>query len=444
MYCEGSHKSSDCDKFKPPFERLQYLRSHKLCLICASSQHTTTECKRRQCFKCQKRHHTSCCFQSATKAPTPPPAKRELNDTNRTKETSTKRKEPRAFKPVTKVNQISQESNLQEEKTVLEIRSGKYLEGVQTTLLPTGEVTVMDPVTEGLRKIPVLFDRGDEISFIDTALADKLRLPTIKETKLHLQTFGSRQVQETRSRKVSLQIWDAEGKPFSLLPFTHDILIKPFVTAPVCAEDVEFLRQQHLPVNLTTSRSTVKPSILLGCDQLWTLLKNDLLQVQLPSGLYLLPTRIGHSITGQVKTTSQMDNHEDEIDKWDGYWTLEGRVNVASTSIIDTNMEANENEKWEKYWSLESAGTQEFSSSKKEEKAKTDRQVWERFNQSIKKREDGYYVRLAWKNVNVSLPDSRAIALSRLVNMWNSLQKDENLLERYNDIFKEQLRQHIL
>ncbi|EYC30363.1 hypothetical protein Y032_0005g2610 [Ancylostoma ceylanicum] len=219
---------------------------------------------------------------------------------------------------MTKVNQISQESSLQEEKAVLEIHSGKYLESAQTTFLPTGEVTVMDPVTEGLRKIPVLFDTGAEISFIDTALADELRLPTIKETKLRLHTFGSRQVQETRSRKVSLQIWDAEGKPLSLLLFTHDILTKPFVTAPVCAEEVEFLRQQHLPVNLTTSRSTVKPSILLGCDQLWTLLKNDLPQVQLPSGLYLLSTRIGHLMTGQVKTTSQVENQEDEVEKWDG------------------------------------------------------------------------------------------------------------------------------
>ncbi|KAK6765069.1 hypothetical protein RB195_025123 [Necator americanus] len=270
----------------------------------------------------------------------PSSPKRELDDTNKAKEISTKGKEPRAFKPTTKINQISLEtsSNFPEEKAVLELHSVKYLENSQTTFLPTGEVIVMDPNTNRLRKIAVFFDTDAEISFIDTVLAAELRLPTIKETKLRLHTFASDQVQETRSRKVPLQIWDAEGQPLSLLLFTHDILTKPFVTDPVCAEDLEFLRQQHLRINLTTSGSTVKPSILLGCDQLWTLLKNYVPQVQLPSGLHLLPTRTGHLMTGQVKT---IENHEDEMGKWDGYGTLEGQVNVAS--IIHMNTDENEN-----------------------------------------------------------------------------------------------------
>ncbi|KAK6765070.1 hypothetical protein RB195_025124 [Necator americanus] len=61
-----------------------------------------------------------------------------------------------------------------------------------------------------------------------------------------------------------------------------------------------------------------------------------------------------------------------------------------------------------------------------------------------KKREDRYYAHLPSKNINIPLPDNRAIALRKLVSVWNSLQKDENLLERYNEVFKEQLRQHIL
>ncbi|KIH43762.1 hypothetical protein ANCDUO_26226, partial [Ancylostoma duodenale] len=126
------------------------------------------------------------------------------------------------------------------------------------------------------------------------------------------------------------------------------------------------------------------------------------------------------------------------MDKWDGYWTLEGQVNTVS--LPDESLDDND---WEKYWKLQSAGTEEFSTSEKEEKIRTDQQVWEVFNRTIEKRSDGYYVRLPWKEVNASLPDNRAIAQSRLSSVWNSLQKDEDLLEKYNEVFADQLRQHI-
>ncbi|EPB69630.1 Pao retrotransposon peptidase [Ancylostoma ceylanicum] len=54
-----------CTKYATPQERSRYLREHKLCFICASSRHSTSECKKRLCFNCQGPHHTSCCFKGA-------------------------------------------------------------------------------------------------------------------------------------------------------------------------------------------------------------------------------------------------------------------------------------------------------------------------------------------------------------------------------------------
>ncbi|VDM58744.1 unnamed protein product [Angiostrongylus costaricensis] len=54
------------------------------------------------------------------------------------------------------------------------------------------------------------------------------------------------------------------------------------------------------------------------------------------------------------------------------------------------------------------------------EKALTDQQVWETFNKTIEKRLEGYYVRLPWKDIQLSLPDNRAIALNRLISVWKS------------------------
>ncbi|KAK6014567.1 hypothetical protein OSTOST_20046, partial [Ostertagia ostertagi] len=41
MYCGKNHKSGECDKYKSPQERSNYLRERKLCLICASPRHAT-------------------------------------------------------------------------------------------------------------------------------------------------------------------------------------------------------------------------------------------------------------------------------------------------------------------------------------------------------------------------------------------------------------------
>lgn len=63
MYGNKTHKSSACDKHKTPQERSQCLWDSKLCLIWASPQHSTTQCKKPPCSKCRKPNHSSCCFQ---------------------------------------------------------------------------------------------------------------------------------------------------------------------------------------------------------------------------------------------------------------------------------------------------------------------------------------------------------------------------------------------
>ncbi|KAK6034906.1 hypothetical protein COOONC_27588 [Cooperia oncophora] len=67
------------------------------------------------------------------------------------------------------------------------------------------------------------------------------------------------------------------------------------------AEDVEFIFEHKSKVNSGEIGSTVKPAlVLIGCDQLWSLIRTDELHMQLPSELHLLATRLGHLVTGQV------------------------------------------------------------------------------------------------------------------------------------------------
>ncbi|KIH62855.1 hypothetical protein ANCDUO_06862, partial [Ancylostoma duodenale] len=121
---------------------------------------------------------------------------------------------------------------------------------------------------------------------------------------------------------------------------------------------------------------------------------------------------------------------------------LVARRNVVSTDASSDIVD--EKELWARYWSLEAAGTEEFTESEKNVQSVIDKRVWDDFRQTVERRDDGYYVRLPWKELTTPLPDNKVIAYRRLVSVWNSLQKDENLLEQYNGVFQEQLHQNIV
>ncbi|XGW34823.1 hypothetical protein V3C99_018672 [Haemonchus contortus] len=102
-----------------------------------------------------------------------------------------------------------------------------------------------------------------------------------------------------------------------------------------------------------------------------------------------------------------------------------------------------EKDKWDNFWTLESAGTEEFTGTEKQARTELDAKVWERFNDTVQRRPDGYYVRLPRIEQHPYLPDNKALAYRRLVNVWASISKDDALLEQY-DIFREQLRDNII
>ncbi|KAK6764840.1 hypothetical protein RB195_024965 [Necator americanus] len=285
MYCNESHKSSACTKYKTPQQRSQYLREHKLCLICASPQHATSRCKNRMCFACNGAHHTSCCFKTSQDEQSF--AKQRPTSTPPAKKTSAS-KDLQKVKATTKINHLNAPQDDQD-TTICELQSAQEDQDNVGTFLPTGELTVMDPKSKKLRKVAVLLDTGAELSFIDNSLAEELGLPTLEETTLRLHTFGSEQIQEELCRKVPLETWDEERNPISLQLLTHRILTKSLVPPPVLKEDLEYVRRMNLPIRLSERQLRIKLLILLGCDQLWSLIRVDQSQLTLPSGLHLLP-----------------------------------------------------------------------------------------------------------------------------------------------------------
>uniref|UniRef100_A0A7I5EE63 DUF4268 domain-containing protein n=1 Tax=Haemonchus contortus TaxID=6289 RepID=A0A7I5EE63_HAECO len=120
----------------------------------------------------------------------------------------------------------------------------------------------------------------------------------------------------------------------------------------------------------------------------------------------------------------------EDLEKWDKHCSSKAQINTLSTG--DEN--STEEELWDHYWTLENEGTQEVSRLLQDEKANTDRQVWDKFNETIERRGDGCHVRLSWKENGLLLPDNKAIALRRLVNTLTRLERTAAELRAAPDV----------
>ncbi|KAK6028775.1 Prothymosin/parathymosin family protein [Ostertagia ostertagi] len=126
--------------------------------------------------------------------------------------------------------------------------------------------------------------------------------------------------QERRTSKVLLEVWDNEGKPLTLTLLTSEVLTRACSPPPLLEEDLEFISSSGIEVNLKQNGANpTVPQVLLGCDQLWPLMCEREQHIQLPSGLHIVATRLGHLLSGQIQSTrqSQQKQRKNPIEDWE-------------------------------------------------------------------------------------------------------------------------------
>ncbi|KAK6017401.1 Tas retrotransposon peptidase A16, partial [Ostertagia ostertagi] len=226
MYCQGNHRPAACDTYKTPQERSRYLREHKL--------HPTTR-------RNQPLSQGSSTAKKAQQAPKPTRNVNQVCTRDDVEQIAMIREQQRPHESGQSLEPIMN-------TTICELQSAQRDRKLECTFLPTGELTVFDPTSGGLRKVAVLLDTGAELSFIDSSLADELGLATVENTKLRLHTFGSNNIQEEPSRRVQLDTWDEDGQPLRLSLHTHKILTKALATPPILKDDIDYIRSLKIPL----------------------------------------------------------------------------------------------------------------------------------------------------------------------------------------------------
>ncbi|KJH40164.1 zinc knuckle [Dictyocaulus viviparus] len=179
-------------------------------------------------------------------------------------------------------------------------------------------------------------------------------------------------------------------------------------------------------LSIDPSAQSIQPEIILGCGHLFSLLgKGSVRKKTLPSGLLLISSRLGNLIAGEEDYTSS-DNS-----------TVLFRKTKDSTNEV-------EEQSWEEFCTFESTGIHEYTGPTSKERELENAAIWKQFEETIEKRDDGYYVKLPWRNNANTLPENKGMAIKRLHATLKALKNKPAILHKYNETIKEQLQQNVI
>ncbi|KAK5964323.1 Peptidase A2 domain-containing protein, partial [Trichostrongylus colubriformis] len=240
----------------------------------------------------------------------------------------------------------------------------------QDLVVLVGAAEVYDCRKQTRETVYVLLDTGADRSFITEALADRLHLEDTGTVTLKISTFGSHEPMERTCGTANLQLWDSLGHAHWVSVARIDKLTDSLHRSTFTEEDIRFITEHDIKLSIEPYRRCVEPHILLGCSDVVSLLYGDSHTTWiLPSGIKLIPSRLGYLVAGQ----------------------LQGEV---ATNPTDTDAVAPDTQEgvqnWERFLALEGAGIQDFSGTKAKEQETVDRMVWESFKSTISPCENGY------------------------------------------------------
>ncbi|XP_060592650.1 uncharacterized protein LOC132747318 [Ruditapes philippinarum] len=195
LFCEGDHKSLDCEKVKTREEKLTIIKSKRMCYNCLG-KHQVSECRSKfRCKKCQRKHHTSICDQ---------PSNFDLNPHATSFISSTSGQKGNAGTAILH-STTHQRSNILLKTAIAQVSSQDYT------------------ITTN-----ILFDEGAQRSFITEELAEKLKLKPNGSDTITLASFWwqIRTVSSYTTGRVFLHVEHREIIPL-------DVLIVPTIAVPL-------------------------------------------------------------------------------------------------------------------------------------------------------------------------------------------------------------------
>ena len=173
--------------------------------------------------------------------------------------------------------------------------------------------------------------------------------------------------------------------------------------------------------------STVE--ILVGSDYYLDLILPKSIEIQ--RGFYLLASKLGWTLTGR---TQEIYSSEDE----QVMMITNGTLSLTEYCLHSAVSECTFANSIDDFWNLETIGIQDYPHTLDDERTHVI------FNRTLKMENDRYQVTWLWIEKFPELPENRELAYGRLKSFIYQLQRNPNLLHKYDDIIPDQCKRGII
>ncbi|KAK0426897.1 hypothetical protein QR680_009954 [Steinernema hermaphroditum] len=284
--------------------------------------------------------------------------------------------------------------------------------------------------------ITLILDSGSNKTYVSEKAASKYNLPTVGKITTTVQTFGQLSPVRESCEVKHIDLMTSSGMKITMEAVEKRTIVANGISRPSISEkDSKFIQDLKLELseNKKKQQKMKNPDLLIGTDYCWEFILEK--PTKLPSGLYVIPTSFGAMVTGKYDSRNlESDNmivcNVAEMEK--------EQIEAREEKLYQETMKEMANE-WK-----EDAELEEFGGSSAEEKAKVERDVMKNFRRTIKKKEDGYYVRFPWKDEQRTIPTNWAIAIRRLKSVMKQYGSDEWTISQYKQIFADQLDKGVI
>ena len=277
-------------------------------------------------------------------------------------------------------------------------------------------------------------------------MARKLQLSGHMENII-LHTFANKRPKEIHSLRAPINLHCPDGTLFQLQANTLKFLAGPLSTFTLSTSDTTFLQKPEYRDKVTTvqvkENESFFPDLLIGLDYFWDLIQPPV-TTPLPSGLVLVPTKLGYLISG-YKQPIRRNIAKHDYDLSCGTQCLQSLSQILNCYPADSAVTNSCGPNHEDFWALERIGVHDCPEFNEDQSAK------KQFLESVTLIDDltghqRYQVRFPWKYENPLLPDNFGLAMGRLRSLVTRLNKedDTSLLGKYDTIIQDQLSKNMI
>ena len=291
-----------------------------------------------------------------------------------------------------------------------------------SVLLQTANGVISDNKEKRSQQIKILLDPGSTKTYISKRVAKQIELKPISSNLVNVKTFGQADGRTENLKEYEFCVKNHKrGCNVYMRGYSVPIICSRLSNQRVENAEKLFPVLQDLDLS-DVGDGSQDIDLLIGADYYWTVIEGETKKCN-ADGLTAINSKLGWILSGPCITNEKK--------------AKEDKVMVSHVMSVQVDLEAAGSQKLERlvenFWNLDTMGIKEDEPS-----------VYQKFIDGIKFVKGRYEVLMPFKEDRPCIEDNYTISEKRLKNLKNKLDKDQELLRKYDKIIQEQIKAGIV